>query len=247
MFLPRKGPMLAVSAAVITMTGIAGADDLPQEIINCRALLTADERLSCYDRVIDGDTASASNNVSSSQSESQPKASETETASQAEPPTAEYERVIDEDTASASNNVNSSQSEPQPKASQAETTSRVESLPTAETAPGEKQKETIATAEDSHSPEALFGMSAEEQLVVVRMEEPGEQIKEIETGISKLRYSRTGKAVITLDSAQIWQQMDSQKLHLSENDRVVIRRASLGSFFLKKAGSKKSMRVQRIR
>lgn len=205
MFLPRKGPMLAVSAAVITMTGIAGADDLPQEIINCRALLTADERLSCYDRVIDEDTASASNNVSSSQSESQPKASETETASQAEP------------------------------------------LPTAETAPGEKQKETIATAEDSHSPEALFGMSAEEQLVVVRMEEPGEQIKEIETGISKLRYSRTGKAVITLDNAQIWQQMDSRKLHLSENDRVVIHRASLGSFFLKKAGSKKSMRVQRIR
>ena len=74
MFLPRKGPMLAVSAAVITMTGIAGADDLPPEMINCRALLTADERLSCYDRVIDEDTASASKNVSSNQSEQQHKA-----------------------------------------------------------------------------------------------------------------------------------------------------------------------------
>lgn len=205
MFLPCKRSMLAASAAVITMTGIAGAGDLPQEIIDCRALLTADERLSCYERVIDEDTASASDDVRSSQSEEQPKASQTETASRAVPP------------------------------------------PTAEPASDEKKLETTSVAEGSQSQEALFGMSAEEQLEVARNESAREKIDQIEAVISEMRYSRTGKPIITLDNGHIWQQVDSENLRLSENDRVVIRRASFGSYLLKKAGSKRSMRVTRIR
>ncbi len=239
--------MLAASAAVITMTGIAGAGELPQELIDCRALLTADERLSCYERVIDEDTASASDDVRSSQSEEQPKASQTESASRAEPPTAEYDRVIDEDSASASDNVSSSQSEEQPKASQTETASRAVPPPTAEPATDEKKLETTSVAEGSQSQEALFGMNAEEQLDVARKESATEKIDQIEAGISEMRYSRTGKPIITLDNGHIWQQIDSENLRLSKNDRVIIRRASFGSYLLKKAGSKRSMRVTRIR
>ncbi len=205
MFLPCTRPMLAVSVAVITMTGVADAGDLPQEIINCRALLTADERLSCYDRVIDEDSASASDNISSPQSEPQPKASQTETASRAVPP------------------------------------------PAAEPAADEKKLETTSVAEGPQSQEALFGMSAAEQLDVARKDSGTERIDQIEAGISEMRYSRTGKPIITLDNGHIWQQIDSENLRLSENDRVIIRRASCGSYLLKKAGSKRSMRVTRIR
>ena len=247
MFHARIGQFLTIWTAVVSMTGTARAGELPQEIINCRALLTADERLSCYDRVSDEDSASASDNISSPQSEPQPKASQTETASRTEPPTAEYDRVIDEDTASASDNVSSSQSKEQPKASQPETASRAVPPPTAEPAADEKKSETTSVAEGSQSQEALFGMSVQEKLEVARRESATEKIDQIEAVISEMRYSRTGKPIITLDNGHIWQQLDSENLRLSENDSVVIRRASLGSYLLKKAGSKRSMRVKRIR
>ncbi len=205
MFHVRISRFLTISTAVISMTGAARAGELPQEIIDCRALLTVDERLSCYDRVIDEDSASASDNVSSPQSEEQPKASQTETASRAVPP------------------------------------------PTAEPATDEKKLETTSVDEGSQSQEALFGMNAAEQLDVARRESATERIDQIEAVISEMRYSRTGKPIITLDNGHIWQQLDSENLRLSENDRVIIRRASLGSFLLKKAGSKRSMRVKRIR
>lgn len=51
--------------------------------------------------------------------------------------------------------------------------------------------------------------------------------------------------LITLDNGQVWKQVDSSSLRLRVGDAVEIERASLGSFMLKKQGSKRSMRVSR--
>ena len=56
----------------------------------------------------------------------------------------------------------------------------------------------------------------------------------------------TGKVVITLDNGQVWSQVDRSSLRLSTHDKVSIRRASLGSFMLYKAGRKTPMRVKRV-
>jgi hypothetical protein len=202
MYPPRIALILTAWTAVIWTTAAAGAEEMAQQIISCRALLIADERLSCYDRVIVEDTGSENDNDISGQSEAPLRNSQTETASRVEPITAE-------------------------------------------SATGEKQTETISSAEVFESQEALFGMSAEEQLRAVHEESTRE---EIEAGISELRYANYGrtKVVIWLDNGQIWQQIDSQNLRLSENDRVVVRRASFGSFLLNKVGSNGSMRVKRI-
>ena len=188
MFPPRIALILTAWTAVVWTTAAAGAEELAQEIISCRALLIADERLSCYDRVIDEHTGSAIDKEISSQSEPQLGASQTKTASQVEPVTAE-------------------------------------------SATGEKQTDTASAAKVFESQEALFGMSAEEQLRAVREESTGDEFDEIEAGISELRYTNYGKTkvVIWLDNGHIWQQIDSQNLRLSENDRVVVRRASFGS------------------
>ena len=115
-----------------------------------------------------------------------------------------YDRVIDEDTGSASDKIFFSQSEPQPSASQTETASRAERL-IAESASGEKQTQTASAAKVSRSQKALFGMSVEEQLLVIQKEVISEEIEQIDAGVSELRYSGTSKAVITLDNCHVWQ------------------------------------------
>ena len=51
--------------------------------------------------------------------------------------------------------------------------------------------------------------------------------------------------LVTLDNGQVWKQVDASNLRLRVGDTVDIERASLGSFMLRKKGSKRSMRVSR--
>ena len=96
------------------------------------------------------------------------------------------------------------------------------------------------------SPEALFGKNVVEVQKTVQEATGTEDIDRLESLVSKIRISASGKAIITLDNGQVWAQVDSSRLRLSGYDRVVIRKASLGSFMLTKVGSKTSMRVKRI-
>jgi hypothetical protein len=107
---------------------------------------------------------------------------------------------------------------------------------------------TTATTQASAdiSPEALFGKNLLEMQESVTKATNTSEIDEITSFVSEVRSSASGKAIITLDNGQVWAQTDNSRLRLSGYDKVIIRRASLGSYLLFKSGSKTSMRVQRI-
>ena len=114
-------------------------------------------------------------------------------------------------------------------------------------APVAAAKSTAAPeASTQMSPEALFGKNVVEVQKTVQAATGTKDIDRLESLVSKIRISASGKAIITLDNGQVWTQVDSSRLRLSGYDRVVIRKASLGSYMLTKVGSKTSMRVKRI-
>jgi hypothetical protein len=96
------------------------------------------------------------------------------------------------------------------------------------------------------SQEEIFGKNEAEIRKSVQEAAGEKEIDQIEARVSKVRESSAGKAIITLDNGQVWTQIDSSRLRLSGDDRITIRRASLGSFMLSKTGSKVLMRVKRI-
>ena len=118
---------------------------------------------------------------------------------------------------------------------------------TSTAAPAASETATVAAeATAEMSPEALFGKNVVEVQKTVQEATGTEEIDRLESLVSKIRFTASGKAIITLDNGQIWTQVDSSRLRLSGYDRVVIRKASLGSFMLTKVGSKTAMRVKRI-
>ena len=104
----------------------------------------------------------------------------------------------------------------------------------------------VTEAATEMSPEALFGKNVVEVQKTVQEATGTKDIDRLESLVSKIRISASGKAIITLDNGQVWTQVDSSRLRLSGYDRVVIRKASMGSFMLTKVGSKTTMRVKRI-
>lgn len=96
------------------------------------------------------------------------------------------------------------------------------------------------------SPDELFGKDAVEVRETVQKATGTSEIDQITSLVSSVRSSAAGKAVITLDNGQVWTQIDNTKLRLSNFDQVTIRRASMGSFMLRKVDSKTSIRVKRI-
>ena len=70
---------------------------------------------------------------------------------------------------------------------------------------------------------------------------------QIEAAISELSRMASGKLAIELENGQLWRQTTSSSMRLSEGDVVVIRRGSLGSFKLTKAGTNRSMKVKRVK
>lgn len=108
-----------------------------------------------------------------------------------------------------------------------------EAPPAAEVAPAAAVASAGATAEDD------FGLppSADSR----------PDADQIEAAISELSRMASGKLAIELENGQLWRQTTSSSMRLSEGDVVVIRRGSLGSFKLTKAGTKRSMKVKRVK
>ena len=157
----------------------AAADDAFVDTVrDCRSLASAEERLTCYDRAVDGLGARDS----------------------------------------------------------------AEAVPPATSA-------SAATAAESNqpSPEALFGMSPVEAQRTLEESAGRETIDRIEAGIVELKTIASNKVAVVLDNGQVWRQTTASSLRLSEGDSVVIRRRSFGSHTLQKAGSARSMKVQRVR
>ena len=95
------------------------------------------------------------------------------------------------------------------------------------------------------SQQDLFGKTANEVERTVEEATGDERIDSLSATITKLREYTYDKVLVTLDNGQVWKQVDASNLRLRVGDTVDIERASLGSFMLRKKGSKRSMRVSR--
>jgi len=102
-----------------------------------------------------------------------------------------------------------------------------------------------AGAAASLSQEALFGKTTDEVERTVEEATGDERIDRLTATVTKLQQYAYNKVLITLDNGQVWKQIDTSNLRLRTGDAVEIERASLGSFMLRKQGSKRSMRVSR--
>jgi hypothetical protein len=102
---------------------------------------------------------------------------------------------------------------------------------------------TAEAAAISH--EELFGQNSKEVQRTVEAATGAEGIDSLDAQVTRLQQYDYDKVVISLDNGQVWQQIDSSSLRLRVGDDVVIERAALGSFMLKKSGSNRSMRVSR--
>ena len=93
--------------------------------------------------------------------------------------------------------------------------------------------------------EDLFGKSGDELQRTVEAATGSEQMDNLSATVTKLHKFNYDRVLITLDNGQVWKQVDASSLRLRVGDAVNIERASLGSFMLRKQGSKRSMRVSR--
>ena len=95
------------------------------------------------------------------------------------------------------------------------------------------------------SQEELFGQDSKEVQRTVEEATGSESIDSLSAQITRLQQSGYDKVLITLDNGQVWQQTDTSSLRLRVGDDVMIERAALGSFMLKKKGNNRTMRVSR--
>ena len=97
----------------------------------------------------------------------------------------------------------------------------------------------------SISQEELFGQSSNDVQRTVEEATGSERIDSLSAQVTRLQDSGFEKVRITLDNGQAWQQIDTSSLWLKVGDDVMIERAALGSFMLKKKGNNRTMRVSR--
>ena len=68
---------------------------------------------------------------------------------------------------------------------------------------------------------------------------------EITATVSSVKEAPYGELIITLDNAQQWRQIGSDRLSIKAGDKVTIVRGMFNSFLLKKEGQNRSIRVKR--
>lgn len=75
-----------------------------------------------------------------------------------------------------------------------------------------------------------------------------DDIEEIHASIVRVQKKSRGKRVLTLDSGQVWEQVDSRTSpSFKDGDSIIIKRAAFGSFVLKPVDSNRTIRVRRLR
>jgi hypothetical protein len=103
-----------------------------------------------------------------------------------------------------------------------------------------------AAAVATPSPEALFGVDAQQSEEALRQAAGVGRLEEMESRIASVRVNAEGKPVFTLANGQAWRQLDSPAARLQPGDVVRIRRASLGSYLLLRPDGGRGIRVRRI-
>lgn len=69
----------------------------------------------------------------------------------------------------------------------------------------------------------------------------------VRAAVASVKKNAHKKLTLTLTNGQVWRQTDSTYLRIKADDEVIIERAALGSFLLKKVDTNKRMRVKRVK
>jgi hypothetical protein len=69
---------------------------------------------------------------------------------------------------------------------------------------------------------------------------------DVRSVVADLEWAPDGKLLISLQNGHVWTQSDTARLDLARGDAVVIRKAQLGSFMLRRADGNRSIRVRRV-
>jgi hypothetical protein len=93
--------------------------------------------------------------------------------------------------------------------------------------------------------EAAFGKTTS-QLNRERLERLDQtELKELDATVLEIQTMGNRKLKLILDNGQIWHQISSSYLRLTEGDSIVIKKGALGSYRLTKVGNNRAMQVRR--
>jgi len=125
---------------------------------------------------------------------------------------------------------------------------RVETTPPPETTllPETTSPPEISKSNAVPDAQSLFGKTDAEAKRIVETSVAIKQINQIEATVTDVQKSAYKKLTVTLDNGQIWRQLDNQPMPLKSGETVIVRAASLGSFFMEKKSGSSSIRVKRV-
>jgi len=71
----------------------------------------------------------------------------------------------------------------------------------------------------------------------------------VEAMVSRVEKNSTGKMRLYLENGQTWQQVDNTRVPMKKNDQnsVIIRKTSFGSYLMRVNGRKRGIRVKRVK
>ena len=101
-----------------------------------------------------------------------------------------------------------------------------------------KQAEVIASTKSNA--DSTFGHEDK-----IKAQEKSE-VEQITSDIVSVKESAVGIITFTLNNKQKWKQASSEYFSAKKGDTVIIKRASFGSFLMKKQGSNRTTRVKRV-
>ncbi len=118
------------------------------------------------------------------------------------------------------------------------TPTREEPAGTAATAETRSTGPTAQDQENTSRPETEFGKE--------HWSTSGERAPSLESQILRVQKAAHGQLVLTLANGQVWRQRDARQFPVTVGDTVVIERAALNSFFLKRQDGSRAERFYRV-
>lgn len=203
----------------------AVADETPVDaVFDCRSLPSAEERLKCYDDTVD--KHAQDNSVTEEVRE--------DAAAVAEDAQENVVAAEEVQEAAAAAPDSTAVAETAESANEAADAAMIAS---AAAVASETSETVVADAGAIAEAEEEFGLPAVKD---------APDVKQIESAILGLSRMSSGKFAIELENGQTWRQTSTSSMRLSEGEVVIIKRGSLGSYKLTKAGTKRSMKVKRV-
>lgn len=122
---------------------------------------------------------------------------------------------------------------------------RVSGEAAAAAAPAPTQAEATPQAEPETTPEDVFGKPPEEIYAAYAEATGVEEVNEIRATVVTAGKDSRGHVMVELDNGQRWRQVRKEYFKVSDGDEVVISKAVLGSYNMKRASGGRGTKVRR--